>query len=198
MIGFRGRSEGLRARAIPIVLHVVGLAEPREGHVTLLVLHMYDIVSCLRFRLRGICTDLSWLWRGFFKFRYEGLQICPARLLSFLRLFPSSGERNAALFQLFAHHCDEFLRVATGLRVRLDCLFIFLFPCWEFCCAASRRCWHAQRFIFSGLRWHRLSQFCFRRTFRESTIDAYWLGWDEALFFDTVVAIEAAMAVRLC
>ena len=59
MIGFRGRSEGLRARTIPIVLYVVGLAEPRKGHVTLLVLHMYDIVSCLGFRLRGIGADLS-------------------------------------------------------------------------------------------------------------------------------------------
>ena len=152
MIGFRGRSEGLRARAIPIVLHVVGLAEPREGHVTLLVLHMYDIVSCLRFRLRGIGADLGRLYRGFFKFRYEGLQICPARLLSFLRLFPTSGERNAALFQLFAHHCDEFLRVSAGLGVRLDCLYISLIPSREFCCAASRRSRNAQKFLFSGLR----------------------------------------------
>ena len=49
MIGVRGRREGLRARAIPIMLDVVGLAELSERHVTLLVLHMHDTVSCLGF-----------------------------------------------------------------------------------------------------------------------------------------------------
>ena len=59
MIGVRGRREGLRARAIPIVLDVVGLTELSERHVTLLVLHMHGTVSCLGFRLRGIGADLG-------------------------------------------------------------------------------------------------------------------------------------------